>query len=247
MVGCDRVDYKFVINDFEGPLDLLLHLIRKSDMNILDIPISDITKQYLDFIYAMERINLSVASEYLVMASMLIEMKARELLNEKEEINEEEEPILTKEELTKQLLDYSYFKETSLKLKELETSRRELYTKVPMCLKEFSDFKAIQNNGDLTITHLTNAFSKFLERKEFDKPLATKALLNELSLEDSVSIIRAILEVKKQVSFEDLFTNCHKSYIIITFLSILEMAKDQEIRIKQDMHFDNIIIELRGD
>ena len=241
------MEHKFVINDFEGPLDLLLHLIRKSDMNILDIQVEQITKQYLDFIYAMEAINLSVASEYLVMASMLIEMKSRGLLNEKEEEINEEDPILTKEELERQLLEYSNYKEVSKTFKDMELNRMDIYTKDPANISEYSDFKAIQNNGDITVDHLLKAFAKFMERKELDKPLKTRTLINELSMEESLTSIRNILRSNKRVTFEDLFTSSHKSFLIITFLSILEMAKEQEIIIKQDDNFNRIYIELRGE
>lgn len=240
------MEHKFIINDFEGPLDLLLHLIKKADMNIMDINVCEITKQYLDFISEMESINLSIASEYLVMASMLIEMKSRELLNEKEELSEDDDSILSKEELTKQLIDYSNYKEASLRFRELENGRKDFFTKIPTDIKVYSDFTAIKNNGDIVVDHLVEAFAKFMERRELDKPLKTKTLLNELSLEDSVKNIRTILNRGTKVKFEELFTSNHKSYIIITFLSILEMAREQEIVIKQDDNFDIIYIELRG-
>ncbi|MDD3048957.1 MAG: segregation/condensation protein A [Bacilli bacterium] len=240
------MDYKFKINDFEGPLDLLLHLIKESNINIYDLKLEIITKQYLDYIKAMEQINLSIASEYLVMAAELIEMKSKSLLPQQfidSEDGFEEDP---REALIQKLIDYNQYKEITGKFKELENTRQQIYTKIPSDVSNYSDKPILVNDGETTITDLLDAFSKFLDKQEEKKPLNTKVTIKELSLNDRVKSIRAILNNKKRVSFEDLFETYNRDYVIITFLSILEMAKQQEINIKQDYSFDKIYLELKG-
>ena len=121
------MDYKFKINDFEGPLDLLLHLIKESKMDIFNIEIVSLTNQYLDFISHMEELNLSIASSYLVMASELMYMKSNYLLPRPEK--EDEDEIDAKEELINRLIEYKKYKETTPILKQLEEERKDLFTK----------------------------------------------------------------------------------------------------------------------
>ena len=121
----DMMETNFVINDFEGPLDLLLHLIKTSKMSIYDIKIEEITRQYVDFINKMKEMNLDIASEYLVMASELIELKSKMLLPKTEEDEEEEDP---REELVNRLLEYQKYKDMVETFRNLETERKEVYT-----------------------------------------------------------------------------------------------------------------------
>ena len=123
------MNIKFKIDEFEGPLDLLLHLIKESKMNIFDIRIEEITKQYLDYIESQEKMNLEIASEYLVMASELLEIKSKMLLPNKED--EDEEEIDPREELVSRLLEYEAYKEITKTLKEKESIRRDIHTKLP--------------------------------------------------------------------------------------------------------------------
>jgi segregation and condensation protein A len=240
------MDYKVKIDEFEGPLDLLLHLIKESNIDIHDIKLEVITKQYLDYIKAMENLNISIASEYLVMAAELIEIKSRSLLpisNEENNDGYEEDP---REALIQKLLDYKKYKEITNEFKELESSRQLIYTKLPSNINEYSDKKIISNDGQVSITDLLEAFNKMMERKEYQKPLHTKVALKEISIKERVHRIRTILKGKKKVLFEELFEEFTKEYVIVTFLSILEMAKDQELIITQDNQFDKIYLELRG-
>jgi segregation and condensation protein A len=240
------MDYKVKIDEFEGPLDLLLHLIKESNIDIHDIKLEVITKQYLDYIKAMENLNISIASEYLVMAAELIEIKSRSLLpisNEENNDGYEEDP---REALIQKLLDYKKYKEITNEFKELESSRQLIYTKLPSNINEYSDKKIISNDGQVSITDLLEAFNKMMERKEYQKPLHTKVALKEISIKERVHRIRTILKEKKKVLFEELFEEFTKEYVIVTFLSILEMAKDQELIITQDNQFDKIYLELRG-
>ena len=229
------METNFIINDFEGPLDLLLHLIKTSKMDIYDIKIEEITKQYVDFINKQKEMNLTVASEYLVMASELIELKSRMLLPRTEE---EEDP---REELVNRLIEYQKYKDMISSFKELEKTRKEIFTKDPINYNELSDAH-IENDGTISLDDLVNALSKFLERKELEKPISTKITKKEISVQDRTRDIRNILSKKKKVSFFDLFEIKTKEYVVVTFLSILEMAKFGEIEIIQENNFNNIII-----
>ena len=231
--------YVTKINEFEGPLDLLLHLIKKSNIDIYDISLSDITDQYLEYIHQMEELNLDIASEYLVMATELLEYKSRSLLPKKiEDDKEEEDP---KEELIKRLVDYKKYKEITSEFKKLEDIRSEIYTKTPSNINEY-DEKVI-NNSELSVNDLISAFKKFIDRKEYEKPLNTKITTKELSVSDRIIKIKEKKKKKNEVNFIDLFDKLTKDYVVVTFLSILEMSKNKEIEIKQDNNFGNIIIK----
>ena len=232
------MDNNFVINDFEGPLDLLLHLIKTSKMSIYDIKIEEITRQYVDFINKMKEMNLDVASEYLVMASELIELKSKMLLPKTEEDEEEEDP---REELVNRLLEYQKYKDMVETFRNLETERKDIYTKEPLNFKELSEMN-IENDGSVSVEDLMKALSKFLQRKEAEKPISTKITKKEISVTDRTRDIRNILSTKKKVSFFDLFEIKTKEYVVVTFLSILEMAKLGEIDIIQENNFNNIVI-----
>ena len=231
-----------LIGDFEGPLDLLLHLIKKSKMEIFDIEISEITQMYLNYIEQMTDMNLDIASEYLVMAAELIEMKSRKLVpNKKDEEDDtiEENP---EEELKRRLVEYKKYKESTLVFRNLEENRANYYTKAPESLKQYSSEK-LENDGSVGIFDLLDAFQKLLERQEYNKPKNTKITRKELSVKERVAKIRDILKVHKKLNFIELFDDFSKPYVVVTFLSVLEMAKNREINIKQDNNFSDIYLE----
>ena len=231
------METNFVINDFEGPLDLLLHLIKTSKMSIYDIKIVEITKQYIDFINRMKNLNLTVASEYLVMASELIEIKSKMLLP-KPEILEEEDP---REDLVNRLIEYQKYKDMIDSFRELESKRKEIYTREPINFNELADVR-MDNDGSITVEDLVNALNKFLVRKEKEKPISTKITKREITVSERTRDIRNILNKKKKVSFFELFEVKTKEYVVVTFLSILEMCKLGEINITQENNFNNIMI-----
>ena len=234
------MEANFVINDFEGPLDLLLHLIKTSKMDIYDIKIEEITAQYLDFINRMNELNLDVASEYLVMASELTLIKSKMLLPRQDEEEEEEDP---RENLVNRLIEYQKYKDMIDEFKSLERDRKDIFTKDPMNLYEYSD--PIKNDGDITLDNLVDALNKFLQRKEDEKPLETKIARKEILVTDRTNEIRILLKKKKKVSFFDLFEVRTKEYVVVTFLSILEMAKKGEITIVQENNFNNITVNIK--
>ena len=235
--------YIVTIDNFDGPLDLLLHLIKEQDIDIYDIKIEDITKQYLDYIRHMKELNLEIASEYLVMASELIEMKSKMLLpkkKEKEDDDYEEDP---RELLIERLLAYKRYKEVTSEFKDLELTRKMVFTREPDNLNRY--VKEDENSEELGVADLIDAFNNLLKRKELDRPIATKITKKELSVADKVNKIKNILRNKKRINFEEIFEVSTKEEVIISFLSVLEMVKKDEILLTQDGNFKNIVISLK--
>ena len=237
------MEYKFKTNEFEGPLDLLLHLVKQSEMDIMDIEIVKLTDQYLEYINTMEKFNLNVASEYLVLAANLTYLKSKALLP-KQEVEEEVEDgfFETKEELEQRLLEYKRYKEVTSAFKVLEDARSDIHTKTPSSLREYKGDN-ITLSDDVTINDLVDAFKKYLERKELNKPINTKVTTREISIKERRSSIRNILKERKRVEFFDLFEDFSKPYVVVTFLSVLEMAKERELIIKQENNFEKIYCE----
>ena len=191
----------------------------------------------------MEKLNLDIASEYLVMASELIEMKSRMLLpRQVKDVGEEEEED-PKERLIRRLVEYQKYKEVTKNFKELESLRQEFYTKAPDNLKEYVE-EGVVPSSDVTLEDLMLAFQKFLNRKELEKPLQTTVTKKEITVEERRKSIRDILTKRKRVDFFELFEVVTKEYIVVTFLAILEMAKKQELLIKQESDFSQIMIEV---
>ena len=239
------MEYCIKINEFEGPLDLLLHLVKESNIDIYDININEITKGYLDYIHKMEELNIDVASEYLVMAATLMEIKSKSLLPSDKEIedNQDEEEV-SREALIQKLVDYQKYKDITKEFKSLELNRKNIYTKAPSKLNEMLDTKFV-NDTDTTIDDLLKAFSMFLERKNMEKPVITRVTNKEYSVRKRKSDIKEFLQTKGRAEFSELFTIRSKSFVVVTFLSILELAKEEDVILTQEANFDKIYIELK--
>ncbi len=235
-----EIDFK--INDFEGPLDLLLHLIKESKMDIMNIEIEKITDQYMEFLHKQEKMNLEVSSEYLVLASELLEIKSKMLLprNNIEDDSLEEDP---REELINRLLEYQAYKDITRVLQEKELLRRDIYTKIPENIHNYIE-EDHEIHADVSLDDLVKALQNYYQRKEDNKPLNTKVTMNEISVSSRRHDIKRLLKSKKRVSFFELFPVVTKEYIVATFLAILEMARNKELIIKQDNNFDDIICEV---
>ena len=238
------MEYKFKINEFEGPLDLLLHLIKEAEMDIMDIKIALLTDQYLAYLESMQNLNLQIASEYLVIAAELMYLKSKTLLpKEDDDLEESEEFILAKEDLVNRLLEYQKYKEVTSAFKFLEEKRGEFHTKAPSDITEYKSSE-IRLNEDITLDDLVEAFKRYLIRKDYQKPLKTKVTTKELSIADRRKTIKRILADRKKVEFFELFEEFSKPYVVVTFLSILEMAKEKELVIRQENNFDKIYCEV---
>ena len=154
------MNVEFKINEFEGPLDLLLHLIKESKMDIMNIEIEEITKQYMGYLECQEKMNLEIASEYLVLASELIEIKSKLLLPSGKNEDNEEDVEDPREELVNRLLEYQAYKEITKVLQEKEELRREIYTKSPENIKNYVD-EVSEVTCDVTLDELIEAFKKY--------------------------------------------------------------------------------------
>ncbi|MEG0994769.1 MAG: segregation/condensation protein A [Bacilli bacterium] len=234
------MNHKFIVDDFEGPLDLLLHLIKEKKQDIYNIKLEVIIDQYLEFIKSWEKLDLDIASSYLVVAAELIEIKSKKLLPKVEEEIEDEEDVETK--LINKLIEYQKYKEITKNFKDLEYIRKEIHTKLPENINEFKEKEEIVS--DMTIDNLVMAYSMFLKRLEEDKPLPTTITSKEISLSQRKKEITSLLKINKRIEFYQLFTIRSKNYLVITFLTILEMAKLKEIVIVQENNFEKIYCEV---
>ena len=184
----DNMEYEVKIDAFEGPLDLLLHLIKESKVDIWDIKIVDITDQYLKYIKSMQELNLNVASEYLVMASELMEMKSKMLLPRYKE-EEEEEELDPREQLIQKLIEYQKYKDMTKNFKELEEIRHEFYTKAPDNLKEYASEK------EMTVEERRSSIRSILKDK---KKVDFFELFDVVTKEYIVVTFLAVLEMAKK-------------------------------------------------
>lgn len=235
------MDY-ILLDNFEGPMDLLLHLVKQTKLDIYEVNISKIIEQYLDYINKMKELNIDIASEYLVMAADLVHIKSKKLINDDEEVEDEEINITSEEDLKNKLIEYQKYKNISETFKELEENRQDYYTKLPESLSEYKE-EDTKLSSDISLNELIEAFLKFKEREKFLKPLSTSVTKKELSVSKRISYIRNKLKLTKQINFFDLFDDYSKDYVIVTFLSILDMSKNNEIEIIQEHNFENILIK----
>lgn len=240
------MDYLIDINNFHGPLDLLLHLVRSTEMDIYEIDTSVIIEEYLNYIEKMQDLNIDVASEFLVMAATLVHLKSKMLIGSTEESNSEEIEfeINSEDELKTRILEYEKYKNMTEIFKELEEKRNDFFTKEPVSLKEYSDI-GLKNDGSVTIEDLVNALLAYQDRLNEQKPIHTKITKKELSVEDRIVSIKDKLKSTKKMDFFDLFEEVTREYLIVTFLAILQMNKNDEINIYQEQNFGNIVVESR--
>lgn len=240
------MDYLIDINDFHGPLDLLLHLVKSKEQDIYEINTSEIIEEYLNYINQMQDLNIDIASEFLVMAATLIHLKSKMLLGITEEDSTEENEfnIQNEEDLKNRIIEYEKYKNMTDVFKELEEKRNEFYTKSPVSLKEFTN-ERISNDGSVTIDDLIAAFLAYKERINYQKPIHTKITRKELSVEDRMISIKNQLNIRGKMDFFDLFETMTREYMIVTFLAILQMSKNDEVFIYQENNFENIVVEGR--
>lgn len=236
----------FTINDFEGPLDLLLHLIKDNKMDIFDIEIIDLINQYMSFIDHAKVINLEITSDFLIMASTLLEIKSKLLLPKNEIEIEDDYQEDNQEELIKRLIEYKKYKELSEKLKIYNDERKHFYTKPLEDLSFFrKDEKIDLMFDEVNLYDLTKSMDKILERIKFRQPMLSKLENKEISIEArSKSLLKQINKYQGQkVALEDLVDIPTRGYLIITFLAILDLARQNTIIIKQKNNFNDIYIE----
>lgn len=230
---------------FEGPLDLLLHLIQHLELDIYDIPIATITEQYLHYIDTMQTLELEVAGEYLVMAATLMAIKSQMLLPKPElpEIEELEEGEDPRDALVEQLLEYRKYKYVAQTLHAKEEDRSLFYTKEPMNLSPYqSEVPKLDPNRFNTID-LFLAFHQMLEKRKQQGPLETTVAGEDVSIDDKIHLIQSQLRLNRSgLQFEDFFNAATKSEVVTTFMAMLEMMKKGTIRVKQSAPFEPIML-----
>lgn len=239
---------------FEGPLDLLLHLIEKNKLDIYDIPIALITEQYMDYLKLMEKQDLDNMSEFLVMAATLLKIKSKMLLPKEE--TEEEEPEDPRQELVERLLEYKMYKYMSLELKDLQMDAGKMLFKKSTLPPEVSDFKEEINLdeliGDLTLAKLNDIFRSVM-KKQVDKidPVRSKfgkIEKEEVNLSQKMRYVQEYGLAHKKFSFRKLLEEqSDKMDLIVTFLCVLELMKMGRVSIVQEEIFDDILIDYLAD
>lgn len=234
--------YNVQLKVYEGPLDLLYDMISKQKIDIKDISIIDITKQYINYITALEKMDLEIASEFITMASKLLEIKSRYLLYKQKDNNEVEDPRL---ELMEKLEEYKKFKLASQDLKDNITYIDDLYYRK----KEEIIIDDSMNIDDISIDAIKNILPYILKVKsEENKPHKDEKLDKIVRgrivpVEEKIAYIREIISRDNEVSFIKVIENVDKDEVIATFLSVLELIKSREIVVYQDLFFDDILIK----
>ena len=246
-----RTELDIKLNDFEGPLDLLLHLIDKNKFNIFDIPIVEITDQYMAYIDAMETEDMDLMSDFLVMAAELIAIKSKMLLPKEEEVKEEveEDP---RAELVKALLEYKVYKYASYELKDMEIdASKSFYGKeaIPKEVKNYEEpVDPAKVVGDVTLAKLQEVF-RSLMRRETDRVDQVRSKFgtitrDEIKIEDRMIEIRNDIKGLKSINFKTLLGRHHgKINIIVSFMAVLELMKTGFITVRQDEIFGDIVID----
>ncbi|WP_042223546.1 segregation/condensation protein A [Oceanobacillus manasiensis] len=236
--------YQVKLDAFEGPLDLLLHLINKYEIDINDIPVAQITEQYMNYIHTMQKLDLNIASEYLVMAATLVAIKSQMLLP-KQEIDEEVDEYMEdpREELMQRLIEYRKFKDAAEKLKEKEEDASQLFTRSPVIFEKLTQNPHKVVKGDLTIYDMLGALGKMMERKKWKEPLDTKVQRAEIPIEQRMDeVIELVRERREGIYFDELFSYRSRTHIVVTFMALLELMKSRKVFCEQESHFDALLV-----
>lgn len=237
-------EYKISLEVFEGPLDLLLYLIKKEEVDIYDVSIERITKQYLDYLEAFEVLNIDIAGEFVVMAANLLYIKSRTLLPKDQQMPEEDvEEDDPRWELIRQLIEYKKFKEAALHLRDQEELQAHLFPR-PGELPETMNFpEEPLLFAEVSIFDLINAFQRALTR--IPKEEAAREIFEEsFTVTDRIQYLTRIIEPGIPVKFDELFSSsATRGELIVTFLAMLELIKMKELSVRQENQFGEIWVE----
>ncbi len=212
---------------FDGPLDLMLHLIKEQQLDIFDLDMEVLTDQYIKYLHEMEKLELEIESEYLVELATLIEYKSKKLLPKKAEELEDDYEEDPKERIVRRLLEYQKYKEVSNELYEAFNERQEQFAK-PLSIDNINNNLVDEQKLEGNPYDLLKAMTKVLRRLQLSKPIETKLTAKEISTEDRILEIKSRLSsLPSTFSFDNLVDDCHSVHeVIVTFLAILDMAKD---------------------
>lgn len=240
------MDYKIVLDGFEGPLDLLLSLIERAKIDIYDIPINIITEQYIEYIYAMEELNLSIASEFIMMAATLLEIKSKMLLPQEVVIVDDEEiEIDPREELIQRLIEYKKYKEAAEELRVSEDIESKVYYKPREDLSNFDD---IYEDIQFDLKLLLKSINRIIGRRGMGNITMdiSEIQREEFTLKDCMDELLIKLKLKNRIIFEDLLSeNFSRNEIVTYFLSVLELIRLRKIKVIQEKMDRELIITSR--
>lgn len=240
------------LDAFEGPLDLLLHLIKQMEIDIYDIPIAKITDQYMDYIHRMQTIEIDIASEYFVMAATLMRIKSEMLVPRNENHATMEEDFYDEEDPRKQLIDllleYKQIKEVIPKFEERSKDRADYFGKDPSNISDYQEMIELKDQG-LTPDDLARIFREVLQRHQLEMPQPTMIEADEVTVIERMEDIRKlILNAKtKEISFSQLIERPTRKGIVVTFLALLELIKDNRVHVNQETIKSDISIKLIED
>ena len=243
-----KQEYLVKLDVFEGPLDLLLYLVQRSEVSIADISVAHVARQYLEYLDLMRELNIDLASEYLYMAATLIRLKARELLppEEQEALDPDEDGIYNKEQLIAQLIEYKKYKEAAGSLKRLEDDQIGSFGRG--CAEEI---EVVADDGgvylgSLTVFDLIAAFKVVLARASDRDGNVRSVEIDNVKIDDRIDRVMSIIADGKEVRFEDLFADdMRRLAIVVTFMALLELIKMQQIKFRQEEHFGSIFVAER--
>jgi len=225
---------------FEGPLDLLLHLIKKNELDIYNIPIAEISRQYLDYLDVMRELNLDVAGEFLVMASTLIQIKSQMLLPQLIDSEEEEKGVDPRAELVRRLLEYDRYREASCLLIAREVLHRDVFART-FPSEELEAFPSDEAVPAVEMFELVDAFRRILAK--IPKESFHEVGSENISIADRISDILEYLQGRDSVDFEELFVGSNtREFIVASFLAILELCRLRMIRLLQFENYGRILV-----
>ena len=241
VLGLETNKYAIKIENFEGPLDLLCHLIDKNKMDIYDVNLSEITDQYIEYINNMEQMNLEVASEFIVMASTLLYIKSKNLLPH--EVEDERE--LTEEELLQRIIDYKKYKEITKKLREMYNNSAVRYYKLP----EIIELPKQKLERDYEIGQVIEAYTNIVERNE-NKFNENAKNIEKIAITDNYTVASKVKEMLKELVrkpkfvFNALFSlqKCNKEEVVTAFSGLLELSRRNKVITEQEKLFGDISV-----
>ena len=233
------MNYRVKLDVFEGPLDLLLYLIRKEELDICNVSVAQITDQYLEYIHLMQVLDLEVAGEFILMAATIIHIKSKMLLPE-EEIEEEEEDL--EESLVQQLLEYKKYKEAASSLQRMELEQQDIFNRLPA---EAEYDEEGENLLDVSLFDLIGALSRVLENLEGEP--VEEIVRDESTVKEKIEFILDMLLKEETVKFSNLFEDIRlKTEAVVTFLALLELVKIQKVKIGKAGKLGEIILHRSG-
>jgi segregation and condensation protein A len=233
------MSYRVKLDIFEGPLDLLLHLVKKNEVDLSDIPVATITDQYMAYLDLLQQLDLDVAGEYLVMAATLLHLKSRMLLPA-DETTEEEEGEDPRAELVRQLLEYQRFKETAEMLDRRDLLNRDVFARMPARDETEAEQDIVY---DVSLGDLLDALQEVLKRVAPE--VIHEVILEQVSLRERLCFVLDVLRERSEAVFIDLFpTGTTRLQILMTFLALLELIRTRMVRVRQDEPFGPVIITL---